>query len=101
MRRDAGGLCGRENRLGVGATYEVAGLVLAEQESVRQGASRRNDLKSDRGGQGHLGRRGDETAVRQVMHGADRARSDQLTDEVTVSTLGGKVDRRRRTVLAA
>ena len=51
-------------------------------------------------GQAHLGRGHGETAVGQVVAGADLARGDPAQQELAGAALGGEVDRRRGAVVA-
>ena len=81
-----------------GAGQDVAALILAEEERVLEAV--RLDVSADSARHRHLGQRDRKAAVREVMHGADPARPDEGEDEFAIAALGGKVDRRRRALLA-
>ena len=77
----------------------ISPLILAEEECVL-GALRR-DRRADAPGHRHLGERDGEAAVGKVMDGADTGVPDERGDERAVQALGGKIDRRRRALVAA
>src|SRR5260370_24544361 len=52
-------------------------------------------------GHRHLGDRGQQPAIRQIVAGGDMPGADLAADEVAIASLGGEVDRWRRTGLAA
>src|SRR5262249_59956494 len=92
----------RENEVRRASRDEIARLVLAE-EPCRRGKARRYRFEPAAGvaGQRHLGGRDRETAVREVMAGADPARRDQGQYKFAVAPLGADIDGRRRALLAA
>src|SRR5690606_23499552 len=76
-------------------------LVLTEQPGMDgRGVRRHVDAGTHIAGERHLGQRGIEAAVGDVVTRGDEPLTDQLTDEIPIASFHGEIDRWRRSVLA-
>src|SRR5688572_4013010 len=74
-----------------GSRDDVTRLVLAEPEGVSGGTNRRRlERRADAGGDGHFGDRNEQSAVGNVVGRGEKPFTNQRTNEIAGSLLGGE-----------